>query len=458
MSDGVEDIRFGPKPAPGDQTIAHVCRLPPGPRLAEALSVTDPSTLTGRELVEVVAAHHRLAAHTHAGFVRAVHDLAAAVGSSGQAGRGNESATGELAFALSCSEYAAEQALAAASLAIDVAPDLISTLEAGDLDEVKLKMLTRELSDVDDPASVRAVVGALRTEFDRCTVSQLRTRLRVLLLEIEPEAVRTRHARSIERRRVEHHEFANGTSMMAACYLPKDRAAAAWAHIDAIAQATVSAGDPLHRRIDQIRADVFADLLAGVDPSSAGATKPGRRSGAINLHIGLTTLACLNDHPGSIPGFGPVLADIARQAAEQMSRTAQWRFSVENIHGETIADCRLRRRPTVTQRAFVAARDGTCRAPGCTQPAIRCDIDHVQAYAEGGPTTIENLQLLCRRHHRFKHKHGFTVRRSRFGTEWTTSLGVRYIVLPSNGGPPREIAIRLDQCLRGHKGRVHLRR
>lgn len=53
-------------------------------------------------------------------------------------------------------------------------------------------------------------------------------------------------------------------------------------------------------------------------------------------------------------------------------------------------------------RAFVQARDGHCRFPGCSTPHYFCDIDHVKEYDRGGETDVRNAQLLCRRHHNLK--------------------------------------------------------
>ncbi|RBY83325.1 HNH endonuclease signature motif containing protein [Blastococcus sp. TF02A-26] len=59
-------------------------------------------------------------------------------------------------------------------------------------------------------------------------------------------------------------------------------------------------------------------------------------------------------------------------------------------------------RPTAAQRRLVTTRDRTCRMPGCRRRTGSCDIDHVTAHADGGPTTCTNLCCLCRRHHRIK--------------------------------------------------------
>ena len=62
--------------------------------------------------------------------------------------------------------------------------------------------------------------------------------------------------------------------------------------------------------------------------------------------------------------------------------------------------------PTVTraQRRAVTARDRHCTAPGCTRPPAFCDVHHLIALADGGATAIDNLVLLCRRHHVLWHR------------------------------------------------------
>jgi uncharacterized protein DUF222/HNH endonuclease len=64
-----------------------------------------------------------------------------------------------------------------------------------------------------------------------------------------------------------------------------------------------------------------------------------------------------------------------------------------------------RRTPVVSapMRRAVVVRDGRCRFPGCDRPHRWCDAHHVLHWADGGPTALNNLILLCRRHHRMIH-------------------------------------------------------
>jgi len=58
-------------------------------------------------------------------------------------------------------------------------------------------------------------------------------------------------------------------------------------------------------------------------------------------------------------------------------------------------------------------RDRGCRFPGCGLSLG--EGHHVRHWAQGGPTTLSNLALLCRRHHRAVHEEGFQIERQADG-------------------------------------------
>jgi len=60
-------------------------------------------------------------------------------------------------------------------------------------------------------------------------------------------------------------------------------------------------------------------------------------------------------------------------------------------------------------------RDGGCRFPGCTSRAF-VEGHHIQHWAQGGETKLENLVLLCGSHHRMVHEEGFQIDRYFDGT------------------------------------------
>ena len=62
--------------------------------------------------------------------------------------------------------------------------------------------------------------------------------------------------------------------------------------------------------------------------------------------------------------------------------------------------------PSAIRRAL-SARDTRCQFPACS--ARRCDAHHIEHWMDGGPTSLDNLVLLCRRHHRLVHEGGFML-------------------------------------------------
>ncbi|HSO93343.1 MAG TPA: DUF222 domain-containing protein [Candidatus Dormibacteraeota bacterium] len=66
--------------------------------------------------------------------------------------------------------------------------------------------------------------------------------------------------------------------------------------------------------------------------------------------------------------------------------------------------------PPATRRAL-AFRDHGCVVPGCGRPAAWTDAHHLKHWIDGGETTMANLALLCRRHHRMVHEQGWTLSR-----------------------------------------------
>ena len=68
----------------------------------------------------------------------------------------------------------------------------------------------------------------------------------------------------------------------------------------------------------------------------------------------------------------------------------------------------------LSMRRAVVIRDTSCRFPGCDRPQSWCDAHHVVHWSDGGSTSLANLLLLCRAHHRSVHE-GFSVEMTKTG-------------------------------------------
>lgn len=69
---------------------------------------------------------------------------------------------------------------------------------------------------------------------------------------------------------------------------------------------------------------------------------------------------------------------------------------------------RKQRTVSTSLKRALLARDRQCRFPGCAHTRF-VDAHHVQHWAHGGETTLDNLMLLCDHHHRLVHEGGFSI-------------------------------------------------
>ena len=68
---------------------------------------------------------------------------------------------------------------------------------------------------------------------------------------------------------------------------------------------------------------------------------------------------------------------------------------------------RSRTVPSAMRRALLSRDRGQCQFPGCE--SRHCDAHHVEHWADGGETRLQNLVLACRFHHRALHEGGLRV-------------------------------------------------
>ncbi|HYR41250.1 MAG TPA: DUF222 domain-containing protein [Methylomirabilota bacterium] len=155
----------------------------------------------------------------------------------------------------------------------------------------------------------------------------------------------------------------------------------------------------------QQQADALA-LLAetalhhGLDPGA-----PGERYQVV-VHVDAQVLAD-PEQPGQsvLEGGTHVSAETSQRLACDASRVVMR----HNEEGRLLEiGARTRTIPPALRRAL-HHRDQGCRFPGC---GLRfTQGHHLRHWAHGGPTTLSNLALLCRRHHRAVHEEGYQVAR-----------------------------------------------
>ena len=79
-------------------------------------------------------------------------------------------------------------------------------------------------------------------------------------------------------------------------------------------------------------------------------------------------------------------------------------------HGQPLDVGRTQRLVTAVIWLALIARDRHCAFPGCTRPPVMCHAHHITHWADGGPTSLNNLVMLCGHHHRTIHDTAWQVR------------------------------------------------
>ena len=157
--------------------------------------------------------------------------------------------------------------------------------------------------------------------------------------------------------------------------------------------------------MEQRQADALA-LLAetalhqGLDPGNSGERYQ------VVVHVDAEVLAD-TDAPGqsALEGGARVPAGTSQRLACDASRVVMR----HGRDGRVVeVDARTRTIPPAIRRAL-HHRDRGCRFPGC---GVRFGQGHhIRHWAQGGPTTLSNLAMLCRRHHHAVHEEGYQLDR-----------------------------------------------
>ncbi|KAA3640010.1 MAG: HNH endonuclease [Armatimonadetes bacterium] len=149
----------------------------------------------------------------------------------------------------------------------------------------------------------------------------------------------------------------------------------------------------------QRRADALGDLctfwLTNSDQiGTSGGSKPH-----ITVTTSLETLVGLKEELPTIDGlvFDP-------DEMQRITCDSGVIRMILNAQGEPLDVGRRSRTFTPAIRRALDQRDGGCRWDGCDAPPSWCDAHHLTHWANGGQTSLNNMTLLCRTHHRATHQ------------------------------------------------------
>jgi hypothetical protein len=345
----------------------------------------------------------------------------------------------ELASALRIPERTAEAQLAVSELLVHNLPDTLAALTAGEISYRHAQIMVDHTGDLDDAA--RGQLEAASLPYARnLTAAKFERKIRTLRERANPETIRERHVRAASDREVVFSPDRDGMAWLNA-YLPAADALGAFTRLSELATNLQHPGEP--RTLTQLRADVFRDLLidgqtcdnARCGDGQCGGTAHGVVAHGLTAKVFVTvpvlTLLGHDDLPATLDGYGPIDADTARTLA---SRAPSFiRLLTHPETGAVLSVGRDSYRVPHDLKNWLQVRDATCRFPGCSRHAARCEIDHNRDWANGGQTRHDNLAHLCKSHHTLKHKSDWQVTQPRDGTgnlTWTSPAGRNYTTEP----------------------------
>ena len=317
-------------------------------------------------------------------------------------GRGVASLVG---FARRESPNAGHKHLGLAKVVATEMPHTWAAWQAGVITEWKATLIARETAclDLELRQQIDELVAGDQAKLEGIGPRELVGQIVGHAARLDPAAVTARRRYAERERNVSLRPAPDSMTWLTAL-LPVAAGVATYAALTQVAATAKSAGDQRSR--GQIMADTLVERTTGHEPVAIPVQ--------INLVVTDRALFSLpgEGDPCSIGGFGPVPNGLAREliqrAGERNQRTWLRRLYANPTSGDLVAMDSTRRRFPAAMARFVRIRDQICRTPWCEAP-IR-QIDHIQPYAEGGPTSLTNAQGLCEACNRAKQAHGWRAR------------------------------------------------
>ncbi len=174
---------------------------------------------------------------------------------------------------------------------------------------------------------------------------------------------------------------------------------------DVSAETSVDELKPRTEPISQRRADALVRMAEGF--SSTARNSAGRDRYLVHVHTDIDTLK--EDGTGAEAELDDC-CNVSAETSRRLSCDAGVVHWLDNKEGETLSVGRKTRTIPPAIRRALKRRDHGCRFPGCTCSRF-VDAHHITHWADGGETSLDNLVLLCRKHHRLVHEGGFGVHR-----------------------------------------------
>ena len=272
-------------------------------------------------------------------------------------------------------------------------PQTSTTFGGGELCESRVRLLVRAY---ETNAELFARDEELLVEHALCLSSRdLPAAIRYWRNAADPDGSALDHHRMYEARRLWLSAPWDGMGHLDGAFDPEGTATIT----TALDTRSAPLGKDDTRTATQRRADALVEICAHYLTTADTPRRHGTRP-HITVTVSEKALQGEPDRPCELANGGPVPPEVARRIACDATVTP----IIVDANGVPLDVGRTRRTiPPAIWRALVL-RDGGCTHPGCDRPPDWCQAHHKIHWADGGPTTLENLELQCDPHHHKEHE------------------------------------------------------
>jgi hypothetical protein len=329
----------------------------------------------------------------------------------------------EIGAAMRVSDRSVQRQMVQAQTLTTRFPATVKALASGVISRSHANVIVEAGDRIEDTEARGAFETAALSIAERETAGRLRPIVKLLAERVLPRSLTDRHRAAAADRTVSIVDLDDGMAQVLSIQ-PAALAHGMHDRITQMAQTLIEADPHEERSLDQLRADLLADLvLTGAPSGHEGAELLATLRAEVHVSVPALTLAGRSEEPAMLDGRSPVDVGTARIL---VGGARGWdRVLTHPVTGAVLAVDRYQ--PSAEMRRFLRATDQRCRFPGCSLTVRKCDLDHLDDFALGGKTHSDNLAHECRRHHVLKHHSAWSVKKMPDGVvSWTSPTGRTY--------------------------------
>jgi hypothetical protein len=283
-------------------------------------------------------------------------------------------------------------------------PESAQAMQDGGIGFAHLSVMARTAVAVGNVFDERALLAKAR----ECSAGKFHYRADQYRHSVQPKVYASEQEEQAQKNKLRLSTAEDGSLLMSGVFDPVNGAAVRGA-LEPLARPS---GESDYREREQRMADALVEII----------THGGKQNVQLQVTSSIETLLNLTGAPGADMEFSlPISSKTVERWACDCSLTRVL------MQDSMVIDVgRAKRVISPPMKRALHARDGHCVWPRCERPASWSDGHHLVHWIHGGSTNLDNLALLCHRHHRMVHEGNWQIAKTDDGRIMTIAPMVRF--------------------------------